>query len=280
MKTPFRKIKTALVPIGIGKDGQAALTIARALAAEVILVGVVAIGEGESVSAGAQTARLVRKRLMKLGESPKVRYKSTAIVSETPWQDLEEVILRDKPELVIAEWENDRLSCGIPMADLLSNTLVNVLVVRGGAPMKFNKTLVAVRGGPHAELALKVAITLKPEHLDALHLSLSGADNEAPFKGYKHILNQIPEINPRSIVTEDVSKTLFEEASHYDLVILGTTASDAFGGPSIGPVAAHLLRDSKATVLLTKIRQEKKQAVFDESAGSRAISVLVDKWFA
>ena len=154
MKTPFRKIKTALVPIGVGKDGQAPLTIARALASEVILVGIVAIGEGESVSAGAQTARLVRKRLSKLGESPSVHYKSTVIVSETPWQDMEELIRRDKPELVIAEWENDRLACGIPISDLLSNTLVNVLVVRGGSPMKFDKILVAVRGGPHAELAL------------------------------------------------------------------------------------------------------------------------------
>lgn len=280
MKTPFRKVKMAIVPIGTEKNDEAALTIAKTLAREVILVGIVTIEKGESVSAGAQTARAVRKRLMKLGETPNVHFKSTIIVSETPWQDMEEVITREKPELIVADWANDRLTSGLPLADVLSKSLVDVLVVRGNAASKYQKILVAVRGGPHAELALKTAITLKPEHLDVLHISLTGADNDAPFKGYKKILTQIPEINPRSIVTDDVSRTLFEEAEQYDLVILGTTASDAFGGPTIGPVATRLLRESKATVLVTRNRQEKKQIVYDESAGAQAISILVDKWFA
>ncbi|MEN6571131.1 MAG: glucosyl-3-phosphoglycerate synthase [Anaerolineaceae bacterium] len=280
MKTPFRKVKMAIVPVGTEKNDEASLTIAKALAREVILVGIVAIEKGESVSAGAQTARAVRKRLMKLGETPNVHFKSTIIVSETPWRDMEEVITREKPELIVVDWGNDRLTCGLPLPDVLSNSLVDVIVVRGSAALKFQKTLVAVRGGPHAELALKTAITLKPDHLDVLHISLTGADNDAPFKGYKKVLTQIPEINPRSIVTDDVSRTLFEEAEKYDLVILGTTASGTFGGPTIGPVAAHLLHDSKATILVTRNRQEKKQTVYDESAGAQAISILVDKWFA
>jgi hypothetical protein len=214
MKTPFRKVKMAIVPVGTEKNDEASLTIAKALAREVILVGIVAIEKGESVSAGAQTARAVRKRLMKLGETPNVHFKSTIIVSETPWRDMEEVITREKPELIVVDWGNDRLTCGLPLPDVLSNSLVDVIVVRGSAALKFQKTLVAVRGGPHAELALKTAITLKPEHLDVLHISLTGADNDAPFKGYKKVLAQIPEINPRSIVTDDVSRTLFEEAEN------------------------------------------------------------------
>jgi len=280
MKAPFRKIKTAIVPIGSGKSGGTALAMAKVLAEEVVLVGVVAINKGESVSAGAQAARQVRKRLLELREGPTVRFKSTVIVSETPWRDLQEIIVHEKPDLLVVEWENGKLASGIPLLEVLSNSLVNVVVVRGPVPLKYEKTLVAVRGGPHAELALQVGLNLHPAQLDVLHISMTGAENDAPFKGFKSILTQIPEINPRSIVTDDVSKTLFEEANHYDLVILGTSASSAIGGPSIGPVAERLLRDSPATVMVTKIRREVTQEVFDETAGSQAISILVDKWFA
>jgi glucosyl-3-phosphoglycerate synthase len=280
MKNSLPKSKIAIVPIGTEKTGEAALTIATALAKEVILVGIVAIEKGGSVSAGAQTARKVRTRLMKLGEAPNVSFKSTIIVSETPWRDLEEVITQEKAELVVAEWGDDKLTSGLSLAEVLSNSIVNVLIVRGASELKFQNTLVAVRGGPHAELALKTAITLRPNHLDALHILLAGAENDAPFKGYEKILSQIPEINSRSIVTDDVSKTLYEEAEKYDLVILGTTASDAFGGPTIGPVASQLLRHSKATVVVARNYRQKKQIVYDESAGSQAISILVDKWFA
>lgn len=281
MKTPVRKIKTAIVPIGSGKSGGTALAMAKTLAEEVILIGVVTIHKGESVSAGAPAAREVRKHLMELREGPSVRFKSTVIVSETPWRDMQEVILHEKPDLLVVEWENGKLSCGLPLLEVLSNSIINVLTVRGAAQLKFAKTLVAVRGGPHAELALQIGLNLHPDQLDVLHISLrKSAENDAPFKGYKHILHQIPEINPRSIVTDDVAKTLFEEANAYDLVILGTSASAANGGPSIGPVAERLLRDSPATILVTKIRREVNQEVFDESAGAQAISILVDKWFA
>jgi glucosyl-3-phosphoglycerate synthase len=280
MKAPFPKIKTAIVPIGLDKDDSSALAMAKALAGEVVLVGVVTVHNDEMVSAGARAARSVRKRLMELSEGPQVRFKSSIIVSETPWVDLQNLILHEKPELLVVAWKNGILTIDIPVVEVLSNIHVNVLVVGGRKPNNFDKTLVAVRGGPHAELALKVAISMKPAQLDVLHISIASAQNDAPFKGYKRILSQLPQVNPRSIVTDDVSKTLFQEAETYDLVILGTTASGSFGGPSIGPVAEHLLRDSKATVLVTKIYQETTQEVFDESSGSRAISVLVDKWFA
>lgn len=280
MKTPFRKLKTAIVPIGNDGSGETALNLAAAIASEVVLVGVVSIKKGESVSAGAAEARSVRKRLMDLSNGPRIRFKSTILVSEEPWVDLMDVITHEKPELMVVEWKDEKISGDLPVGAVLSNSLVNVLVIRGRAPLKYEKTLVAVRGGPHGELALKVAITLQPAHLDVLHISRVGAADDAPFKGYMRILNQIPEINPRSIVTDDVSRTLFQEAENYDLVVLGTTSSDSYGGPVIGPVALHLLQDSKASVLMINMRQEKNQPVFDESSGARAISVLVDKWFA
>lgn len=280
MNAALRKIKTALVPIGIGDIGKTALALARAVADEVILVGVVPIGAGEAVSAGAHGAREVRKRLLSMRD-PNTRFKSPVIVSDRLWNDLQNVVTTEKPDLFIVEWDQGALPCGISMTDILNNSLCNVVFVRGAEQeIKFDRTLIAVRGGPHAELALRAGIGLNPAQLDVLHLSLTGAVNDAPFKGIKHILRQMPEVNLRSIVTTDVGKSIFEESNQYDLVVLGTTASKSLGSSSIGSVADKLLWESQATVIVVKARRPINEAMFDESVSAQAISILVDKWFA
>jgi glycosyltransferase involved in cell wall biosynthesis/nucleotide-binding universal stress UspA family protein len=279
MSPPLRKIKTALVPIGAGTEGQTALTLAKAIAREVILVGVVLIPAGEPVSAGAQAARQIRKRLLSLS-SPSIRFKSTVIVSEKPWKDLQSVIAHEEPDLFIIEWADGSASCGIAVPDVLSNSLCNVAIVRGTTPIKFDRALIAVRGGPYAELAFEVGMGLQPAKMDVLHLALTGAANDAPFKGLKHILRNIPEVNLRSITTDDAVRTIFEESHHYDLVILGATASLSGGGSSVGLVAEKLLRESPSTVMVVKTHRPITESMLDESSGSQAISILVDKWFA
>ena len=279
MSKSLRKIKTVLVPIGTGLAGQAAVAIAQAIAEEVVLVGIVPITIGESVSAGAQAARQVRKRLLSLSNAT-TRFKSSVIVSESPWKDLQGVISYEKPDLLIVEWKDGQLACAVPVSDVLSNSLCNVAILRGATPLKLERTLIAVRGGPYAELALQAGMSLHPLQLDVLHLALTGAENDTPFKGINHILRQIPEVNLRSITTGDTAQAIFEESKHYDMVVLGATASKSMGGPSIGPVAEKMLRESPSTVMVVKTRRPISENMLDESAGALAISILVDKWFA
>lgn len=280
MRKTLSNIKTVLVPIGAGKEGQTALSLAQSIAEEVILVGVVPIAAGESVSAGAQAARQVRKRLLSLSGPNSVHYKSTVIVSETPWKDLQSVIAHENPDLFLTEWQDGQTSFGIPVTDVLSSALSNVAIVRGAPSLKLERALVAMRGGPHAELSLQVGLGLPSGHIDVLHLSLTGAANDAPFKGLKGILRQLPEVNLRSITTDDVARAIFEESQGYDIVVLGATATSHISSSSIGPVAEKLLRESPCTVLLVKNPRPITEAMFDETAGAQAISILVDKWFA
>jgi glucosyl-3-phosphoglycerate synthase len=279
MSSLSRIIKTVLIPIGINSDGQTLLTLAQAIAEEVILVGVVPIPAGEPLSPGAQAARQIRKRLLSLS-SPSTRFKSTVIVSETPWEDLQSVLAQEEPDLFMIEWTDGLASFGVSATDVLSNSLCNVAIVRAATPIKFDRALIAVRGGPYAELAFQVGLRLHPVQMDVLHLALTSAVNDAPFKGLKHILRQIPEVNLRSIVTDDVAKTILEESNQYDLVVLGATAGKNIGSSSIGPVAEKLLRESRSTVMVVKTRRPIIESMFDESVGVHAISILVDKWFA
>jgi glycosyltransferase involved in cell wall biosynthesis len=271
-------LKTVLVPIGLD-TGQGLLRLAQAIAEETVLVGVAPIPAGEPLSPGAKVARQIRKRLLSLS-GPSIRYKSTVIVSDTPWEDIQRITAQEKPDLLMLEWKDGRVSFNISISDVLSSSLCNVAIVRPADQLKFDRALVAVRGGPYAELAFQVGTKMHPGQLDVLHLALPSAVNDAPFKGLRHILEQIPEVNLRSIVTEDVARTMLEESNHYDVVILGATAGKNIGRSSIGPVADKLLRQSQSTIMVVKTCHPLSESMFDESVGSHAISILVDKWFA
>ncbi len=279
MSKRLRKTKTVLVPIGMGTAGQSALAIAQAIAEEVILVGVVPIGAGESVSAGAQGARAVRKRLLKLSNAT-TRFKSTVIVSEAPWKDIQNVITFEKPDLLIVEWDDGLISCCVSVEDILTNSLCDVAILHGTTPQKLEKILIAVRGGPYAELSLQAGMNLHPSQLDVLHLALTGSENDTPFRGMRHILRQIPEVNLHSITADDPAQAILEESKHYDMVILGATGSKSMGGPSLGPVAEKMLRELQSAVMVIKTRRPITEGMLDERSGELAISILVDKWFA
>jgi len=277
--TKSHKLKLALVPIGLDDDGQEALNAAHQIAADILLVGIVAVGKGQSVSAGSPKARAIRKRLISLANSH-IRYKSTVIVSSTPWKDLQGIIRNEKADLLIVEWKDGKTTWGDPIAKILLNPVCDTAIVRGTFHTKSERALVAVRGGPYSELAFQLGLSLQARQLDVLHISLTGTESDAPFKGMKHILSHIPEANLRSITTDDAVSAILEESHHYDTVVLGTTASKTTGGNILGPVAEKLLFESSANVVLVKTRRPMPESMLDESIGYKAISILVDKWFA
>lgn len=272
-------IKSALVPIGTGLEGGQALALAHNIATEVILVGVVPIAEGQSISAGAQTAREIRKRMLSLS-STNIRFKSTVIVSANPWDNLKKVIHDEEPDLLVLEWKDGNTIWGEAVSKILTNPICNIGIIRGKMPAMPNRTLVTVRGGPYAELALQLGISLQSNYLDVLHVDIKGVETDAPFKGMSPFIKQIPGVTMRSITSEDVAQSIHEESKHYDIVVLGVTASRATGNSNIGPVAEKLLSDPSKTTIIVKSLRPMSEFMLDESAGSQAISVLVDTWFA
>jgi len=280
MKRKTKSIKSALVPIGLGTDGQQALALAHSIASEVILVGIVPIAEDESISAGAKTARKIRRQLLTLSRNSTDRFKSTVIVSKEPWEDLKNVIHDEEPDLLVLEWTNGNVTWGAPASKILSNTVCDVAIIHGKMPTRVGNVMIAVRGGPYAELALQVGIGMEAKHKDMLHVSISGADSDAPFKGMQNIIKQIPEVNLQSVTTNDALQTIWKKTRKYDVVVLGATASRATGTSVLGPVAEHLLQKSRKTMVVVKSHRTMTENMLDESAGAMAISVLVDKWFA
>jgi glucosyl-3-phosphoglycerate synthase len=280
-RSGLASLRRVLVPVIHGCDSSAAVRFARALGAEAVLLGMVRMQAGEPLSAGASRAREVRMLLRVLTQEGHGHFKARVRVSHAPWADLCAVIARDNPNLLLLEWGGHLEALGITAEQALDEPPCDVAILRGPLPERPLQVLVPVRGGPHAELALRVGLALRAEMLVPLHLRRDpSAPTEAPFRGLEHVLRQMPDARLRVETTSDPAQTILDQAGGVDLVVLGATAQPLSSRASLGLVADRVLRECAAGVVTVKTRRRMPAPPDSEVAGSQAISILVDKWFA
>jgi hypothetical protein len=278
----FPLVRTAYVPVVHGFDPATALAVARAVAQEVVLVGLVGVAAGEPVSAGAAQARAVRQLLRQLapGSDPQMRSKAAVQVSYTPWAELRAALEADEPDLLVLDWAGHLAALGTSAAEVLDRPVCDVMLVRGPFPEGQRRVLLPMRGGPHAELALRLGLSLRPEHLTTLHLTPPGEYSDAPFRGLEQILRRLPEVQARTAITTDPPQTILEHARDFNVVVMGVTTQPLSSKVSLGSVADRMLQEAPAAVLAVKTRRTMSAAQVTSTASSQAISILVDKWFA
>jgi glucosyl-3-phosphoglycerate synthase len=154
-----------LVPVVYGCDSSTSVALAQRLSSEVVLLGMVRMQPGEPLSAGAGRAREVRSLLLALAQDEHMHFKVRVRVSHTPWDDLRAVIARDNPNLLLLEWGCHMDTLGVTPEQALTSPPCDVAIVRGPMPSALRRILVPVRGGPHAELALRVGLALRADTL-------------------------------------------------------------------------------------------------------------------
>jgi len=196
----FKPIRSILIPFVHEGPGLHALEAARLMDAEITLIGVVVVPPDQSLSVGAVGARAVRRLLRIYGRDKRTTSKSQIIVSYSPWDELSKLIQDEKPDLLCLEFESHLKALRVTVNDVLTRPPCNIALVRGKIPSKPKQILVPVRGGPHAELSLRLGLGLHPTGVTALHLRASDdpeAGSDAPFKGLERVLKQMPEVQKR-----------------------------------------------------------------------------------
>jgi glycosyltransferase involved in cell wall biosynthesis/nucleotide-binding universal stress UspA family protein len=283
-KNIFGKI---LVPIVHGCESRSALAAAHNVVGEgqVLLVGFVCVPEGESLSGAAVPAREVRQTLKTAAcEYDHMQAAEVVHAAHNPWDELVKVIQNEKPDLLILEWR-----CHFDIFQITTETLIHppcdIAVAVGEIPLNPKKVLVSIRGGPYAELALRLSLAInrnKKAKVTSLHLTPVNhlPKQDAPFRSLNNILIQMPEIKRKQISTDDPAGTILKASRQFDLVVMGATArQDKEFGP-IGPLAESILQENKSGVIIVKTKRPMPTNFESLMVGHSAISVLVDKWFA
>lgn len=199
LKTVFQKV---LVPVVYGSDCKSALAAASIIAGDgqVILMGLVKVPPGESLSAAAVSVREVRQHLKNFTTLENIRVEERVHASHNPWDELVKYIHDIEPDLLVLEWPRDfnnpqRLG-GDPRStggglqispDALAHPPCDVAIISVPIPEYPKTDLVSMRGGPYAELALQVSLAVarnRKAKVTSLHISAMNAASRLLLKKY------------------------------------------------------------------------------------------------
>ena len=280
---------------------------------ELTALGIVEVPEGMPLSEGATRARQARRLLQKVLDyapegtviHPLVRIGRHAAAG------IVEAAAEQEADLMIFGWggkSGPHRDGGGPVISPTIDEAVreapcDIAVVKQRGARDIRRILVPVRGGPHAELALRVADALAVKHgatVAVMHLVPQGV-TEAVRAQAEHALAQFARqhLTARSepILREahNVRTAILREAEHADLVVMGASAPPGDAGSSLfGALPEAIAQRAKPTVIVVKTREPIGRQTFEQLAQraetlaaadraaeeSRAIPAKVDRWFA
>lgn len=270
-----------------GYQHTSALALACAIAGKenVRLVGLVRVPESTPLSSAATQARLLRTQVRAEARKFLLHNRLEVFASHQPWQELIRILQNKNADLLLLEWPLDNAMLGVTAEEIMQQAPCDTAFVRGPLPDSIEKALVSLRGGPYAELAVRMGLSLNAIHgtaVTSLHILPRVPERlpDIPYHGLSDVLPRLPEINQVESQTDDPAQAILLASQGNDLVIAGATAQPESHTELIGPVMARVLRESKAGVVIVKTARLIAIDLASKTVGNTAISILVDKWFA
>lgn len=282
-KNMFRKI---LIPAIHNCEFKDSLRVATSIASTetILLAGIVPVPEAAKLSAGALPAQGLRKTLREIRNKSDISLLEPIRVTDHPWNELRKIVREEKPDLLILESDHCD-AFGMTIQDVLKNAPCNIVVACGVMPKKIKDVFIPMRGGPNAELALRVGLSLSGHAqatVNTLHIvpTAETKAHDAAFRGLERVLNNLPEVNREYVEANNPTAAILLAYKAYDVMILGATAFSDVKAVGLGEVAETVLRERTRGLLIVKVHQPVSTNMDSELVGQTAISVLVDKWFA
>jgi glycosyltransferase involved in cell wall biosynthesis len=224
---------------------------------------------------------------------------------ENIWEGIWEIVLRENIDLLIFAWESPGLKAAAggdtpsprlasPPCGIVSIYASENLPVAPGW-LAVRHILLPVRGEPHAMVALQLANALAV-NLKADITLLHAAEQAAPeaearmMNGYSAAFRNLASMNRSITVVGDVSQVIIQEASQYDLVIMGAPTRELHADGWTNSMLDAIQDKMDKTLILVKEKGQVESAAtanFLERRrrarirqGYNPVSVVVDQWFA
>ncbi len=275
---PFRKV---VLPILNGEKTPVSLAAAHALGIDVQLIGLLVVPPGATASEKTEQARQLRGHLQEMASREGFSLPPQLVVSPQPWKDLWKLLVREKGALILIEYPT---LCNRPWGlteELALAAPCDLGILRGPWPTAPAGILVPVRGGPSAELALRLGMSLPRTDLEVIHYSTSSGNSstDEPFKGLEKILPTLPGVQYRHDRSDNPAASITGIAAKKGILILGA--------PAAGMLATiednSLFAKAPCAVIMVRRKgplPQKWSGTEGILSGASAISLLVDRWFA
>ena len=282
---------------------------------ELSALGIVEVPEGMPLSEGATRARHARRLLQRVLDyapdgttiHPIVR------IGRHAAEGIIEASAEQEADLIIFGWGGRaggaRDGTG-PMVfsptidEVVRESPCDIAVVKQRGSVEIRRVLVPVRGGPHAELALRYADAIARHHdatVIVLHLVPPGITLAVRAQAERALAAFIKQhISGRSeaVLREapNVRNAILREAEKADLLVMGASAQP--GGADgetylFGALPEAIAARARSTVMVVKTQEMIERTTFDQLAAraetlaaadraaeeARAVPVRVERWF-
>ncbi len=319
---PLANPRTArdLVRIGSG--------ISRGRRTEITALGIVEVPEGVSLAEGAthaRTARRLLQRVLDFGDEEEIEIRTMVRIGRRAADGVIEAVGEEGSDLVIFGWggpptpaaaARSTAARGEPReAAVFSPTIdavvrespCDIAVVKQRGIEEVSSILVPVRGGPHAELAMRLARDLGRRfgaQVVVMHVVPKGIGERALHREQEALDRFVAEHGGgrkvKGLLREapSVRTAILREANHHQLLVMGASAHPSSVSPDgrflFGVVAETVAARAKPTVIVVKTKVQLAVATFDELRAaegtlaaadayverSRSLPTIVDRWFA
>ncbi|MCS7172923.1 MAG: glucosyl-3-phosphoglycerate synthase [Armatimonadetes bacterium] len=279
--------RPVVLPILEGAGGQETLSVGAALAqaweAPLLLLGVVLVPPSEPLSRGATEAQMMRERLEQCAADlrPELEVRTAVRVGHEAWGEIAATCLEAQAALLVLVREVGRENLFGRSLDFLLHHPPCDLVILPRAPLEaFRNPLVGVRGGPNAELALRVAQALAlPQggEVTALHVfreDIPESQRWREERPYLTVMQQeVAKGVRRKFAMGRAAEVIVREAPHHSVVVVGATADPH--RPAVQPPLRKL-------PMLVAVRSSLPVAdwIVLRTARSSWSRAEVEKWFA
>jgi hypothetical protein len=291
--------------------------------AELTAIHVIEVTPDKELSSGATAARAARVRLDELTAALPHPVHPLIRIDRSVAEGVVAAATELRPDLLLAGWTDDGPIDSRPreiveaiVRACQDAAVCHVAMVRLGRARTIDRVLVAVRGGPHAELALALAGAIAAGRglpVTVIHVMPPGLTGDARRASEQSLLALAREHvggEVQRVVHEapDVVAAICDETGPGDLLFLGASVPgmDAIQPPHSGPVQVgteadplgavpgRLVREARGSVIVVRTGHEVPAGTFDTLAASpgtlaavdraaeelRAMPRRVDRWFA
>ncbi len=284
-------------------------------AGELTALGIVEVPEGMPLSEGATRARHARRLLQKvLDFAPEgTTIHPIVRIGRHAAEGIIEASAEQEADLIIFGWggkapsgrDGTGPSVFSPTIDeVVRDSPADIAVVKQRGSKDIRRIIVPVRGGPHAELAVRYADAIARRHdakVSVLHFVPPGITLAVRAQA-EHALSQFLRQHIRGkaegIVREaaNVRNAILREADKADLVVMGASAQPAGADGAaylFGALPEAIAARARPTVVVVKTRETIGRQTFEQLASraetlaaadraaeeARAVPARVERWF-